>query len=126
MKKSLIEKTKGSNVIVWQGVVIKENEIPEALEFLKELGATKVNYLGKILTKPDIKNGKKVPETGGRNDQFFEIIEADFGFWINRLKAEFRLLSDIIWSANGYQDNPIYPNWIAEYVDDDDNWDKNK
>jgi len=126
MEKSLIEKTEGSNVIVWQGVIIAENEIPEALEFLKELGAKKVNYLGKILTKPDIENGHPVPGTGGRNDQFFEIIDAESSFWINRLKAEFRLLSDIIWSVNGYQDNPIYPNWITEYVDNDDNWDKNK
>jgi len=126
MKKCLSEKTPGSAVIVWQGVIIEETESSDALEFIKKLGANKVKYLGKIITKPDVENGQPVPGTGGRNDQFFEIIDAESEFWVNRLKAEFRLLSDIIWSVNGYQDNPIYPDWITEYVDDDDNWDNKK
>jgi hypothetical protein len=111
-------------VLVWQGVLIKDSELPDAENLLKSFGAEKVNILGKILTLPDTEDGKEVSGTGGRTDWFFEVSGTTDAFWIKRLQNGFRLLSDVLWSANSYQDNPIYPEWIFDYLRDNDNWDK--
>jgi hypothetical protein len=125
--RSLLPKGEKSVVIVWQALILKEEEVPEALEMLKDMGAKKINYLGMVITKPDIDgDGNPIPETGGRTDHFFEVLDAETSFWVNRLKLGIRLLSDAIWSVNGYNENPIYPEWIKEYVPDEDNWDKNE
>jgi len=122
--RSLLPKSDKSVVIVWPALILREEEVPEALEMLQGIGAKEINYLGMVITKPDIdEEGNPIPETGGRTDHFFEVLDAETSFWVNRLKLGIRLLSDAIWSVNGYDGNPIYPDWIKEYVPDEDNWD---
>ena len=125
-ERTLSSKSDDSVVIVWPALILQTEEVPEALELLRKIGAKEINYLGMIITKPDIDgDGNLVPETGCRTDHFFEVLDAETSFWVNRLKLGIRLLSDVLWSVNDYDKNPIYPNWIQEYVSDKDNWDKN-
>jgi len=127
IERTLKEKSDKSVVIVWPALILQEEEIPKALKLLQEIGAKKINYLGMVITNPDIDDdGNDIPETGGRTDHFFEVLDAESGFWVNRLRLGLRLLSDVLWSVNDYDKNPIYPNWIKEYVPDEDNWDIQK
>jgi hypothetical protein len=103
-------------VLVWQGCVLQKNEECEFIDLMKKIGALKVHILGQLKTKPDVGD----PESGGRNDLFFEVEENSSGFWVQRLKFGIRLLADVISKTNGYYRNPIYPQFVLDYVRDDE------
>jgi len=101
-------------VCVWQGTVLKETEEIDFIEFIKSLGAEEVKVLGTIITKGD--QGDENETTGGRQDLFFEVTYKDISFPIKRLKAGIRWLEDVLSDINGYKDNPIYPEYIKDYL----------
>jgi hypothetical protein len=101
--RSLLPKSDQSVVVVWPALILRDEEVPEALEMLRGIGAKEIKYLGMVITKPDIdEDGNSIPETGGCTDHFFEVLDAETSFWVNRLKSGIRLLSDVLWSVNGY------------------------
>jgi hypothetical protein len=73
----------------------------------------RVQLLETILTKPDV----GVPDTGGRCDIFLAIHEDDVAkFAVPRLGMGIRWLEDVVSKVNGYPSNPIYPDYVLEYL----------
>lgn len=117
-----LKKPTNGTVLVWPGIILKENEEEEFKEFLLDMGVKRVEILGTLITQPD--KGKS-DKSGGRSDLFFEVFDAKKSFWLKRLQFGMRLLGDVLSNVNGYRDNPIYGMDIYDYLRDEDNFDLN-
>ena len=113
MKKSEnIKRNKGfTQVCVWPGTIIKEDEIKDFEKWMLSKLKTRVQYLETIETLPNSKNDT---ETGGRHDVFFAVHEEDINkFAVPRLSLGIRWIEDVL-SKTNYK-NKIYPKRIKEY-----------
>lgn len=104
-------------VCVWPGTIITEDQIEEFEEWILEEFGTRVKYLETIYTAPDRdKNGNIVKDTGGRADVLFAVHVDDVNkFAVPRLSLGIRWIEDAVSQANGYFDNPIYPERVLNY-----------
>ena len=101
-----------TQLCVWPGTELGKST-PKDLEefFLDEMGV-RIKYHTEVKTLPDIKNGRAVPDTGGRNDIFFYVHDEDvMGFAVPRLKMGIRWWEDVI----VYNDNSHL--YTQEFID---------
>lgn len=102
-----------SQVCVWEGTVVAPDTIDEFITFFKDEMGVRVQYLEEVLTAPDIKNGRSVPDTGGRNDLFFAVHKDDImKFAIPRLRMGIRWIEDVYGNGHGN----LYPARIVQYM----------
>lgn len=108
--------TKQKNqVVVWPGTLVGKEKAKEFEDFIFTKLGVKVKYLEEIKTAPDMKNGKPIEKTGGRNDVFFEITDEgkSFGkFCIQRLQYGMRWIEDVLDNEEG---TSLYPERVREY-----------
>jgi hypothetical protein len=111
-----VERKEGFHqVAVWPGTVLGDTPVEEFVKFFADEGY-RVQYLEEIETAPDMKNGEEVEGTGGRNDLFFAIHDEDIPkFAVPRLMMGIRWIEDAMSRVNGYHENPIYPERVADY-----------
>jgi hypothetical protein len=103
-----------TQVCVWPGTLIKEEEIKDFEEWILNEFKTRVQYLETIETEPDTKNGKAIEGTGGRHDVFFAIHKEDIGkFSVPRLSVGIRWVEDVL--AKGNYRYKIYPKRVFKY-----------
>ena len=111
---------KFSQVVVWPATIVGKQKIEEFEEYIKDEFDVEIEYLEEVTTLPDIGDTKE--ETGGRNDVFFCVKDTDVEkFAVPRLKMGMRWVEDALSDVNGYNQNPIYPERIKEYI----TWDAN-
>lgn len=107
-----------SQVCVWPCTIVGEDEI-EGFEkfFLDELDV-KIKYLEEVETKPDRgQTGCSIEKTGGRNDAIFAVHKDCIDkFALPRLKLGIRWIEDAMSPVNGYNENPIYPDYFKDYM----------
>jgi len=105
-------------VCVWPGTEIQntEREIKEFELAIEATAGARIQYLEKILTKPDTDGGgNAIFDTGKRSDIFFAVHKDDVGkFAIPRLKLGIRWIEDVL--AKGNYRCPIYPDHVYNYV----------
>ena len=102
-----------NQVCVWPGCLIDGN-IEGFTELMKEKLNTRVQYLEEIETGPDMKNGRPVKGTGGRNDLFFAVHDEDIvGFAFPRLSVSVRWIEDVL--NNEEEGCSLYPERVKEY-----------
>ena len=93
---------KFTQLCVWPGTIVGQENINEFESFFKDEFNVRVKYYTEIKTLPDVKNGRAVPDTGGRNDAFFYVHSDDIpGFAVKRLQMGIRWWEDVV----GYNDN---------------------
>ena len=68
-----MSQSKFSQVCVWPSTIVGKENVKQFKDFMKSEYKIRVKYLEEIRTLPDMKNGKPVKSTGGRNDVFFAI-----------------------------------------------------
>jgi len=104
-----------SQVCVWPGTILKEEEHQDCIKFFKENLGTRIQILETIKTKPSIdSNGNNIPETGGRYDLLFAIHDKDVSkFAVPRLEYGIRWIEDVLDNEEG--NYSIYPNHLTEY-----------
>ena len=94
-------------VVVWRGLVLSESDTPTKEDindfetYLDKEMKFKVKYITEYKTSADRKNGKKVEDTGGRNDVLFYIHKDNipkFAMWKLQTSGE------VSWRED-YQDN---------------------
>jgi hypothetical protein len=99
-------------VCVWPGTIVLDDDVREFEAFMLDQFATRIQFLETIVTGPDLENGVPVDNTGGREDVFFAVHNADvMRFAVPRLKVGIRWIEDVI--DNGGL--PLYPARVAEY-----------
>jgi len=111
-----------SQVCIWQGCVVVDNEkekdkkINEFETFMLDNFKSRVQYLEEIKTGPDLdEQGNVITGTGGRNDLFFAVHSEDIGiFAVPRLSVGIRWIEDALAMAN-YK-YPLYPKRIFKYI----------
>jgi hypothetical protein len=104
-----------SQVCVWPGMTIEEKDIKEFESLMFDRLGAKIQYLETIVTKPDIKNGIEVLNTGGRHDVFFGVHEDSIPqFAASRLVHGIRWLEDVLANCN-YRCH-IYPDHVYNYI----------
>ena len=92
---------KYNQLCLWSGTDVGEDQVQSFEDHFKELGF-RVKYEIEVITKPDIKNGEVVDDTGGRNDLLFYIHEDDIDkFAVPRLNMGIRWWEDVV----SYNDN---------------------
>lgn len=114
---SKINEAPYSQVAVWPGVILNEEDIENFEEqFLNKL-KTRVKFFETITTKPDVnKQGEIVPDTGGRQDVFFGVHEEDImGFAVARLGFGIRWIEDILNNEEARGRSSIYPERVKQY-----------
>ena len=119
MNKSIRLKEGFSQVCIWPGTEFKSGNEREIKEFELAIEATtntKIQFLERIFTNPDIdKDGREVFDTGGRSDLLFAVHKNDIGkFSIPRLKMGIRWVEDVLAKCN-YKCH-IYPDHVYNYV----------
>lgn len=88
---------KYTQLCLWPGTVVGEDQIEEFVKSMKENFGVRVKYECEVKTLPDIKDGKAVPETGDRNDLFFYVHSDDISkFAVPRLQYGIRWWEDVI------------------------------
>ena len=113
-EKNIERKENYSQVCVWPGTLLNENEIPEFEKWILDQFGTRVQFLETIVTKPDKENGKAVEGTGGRHDVFFAVHKDDINkFAVPRLSVGIRWIEDVL-DKNNYRCK-IYPQRVNEY-----------
>jgi hypothetical protein len=101
-----------TQLCVWPGTELGEANPKELEEFFLENMGTRIKYHTEIKTLPDIENGRKVPDTGGRNDIFFYVHDEDVNkFAVPRLRMGIRWWEDVI----VYNDNAHL--YTQEFID---------
>lgn len=100
---------KFTQLCVWPGTILEENEINDFEEWIKDTFNVRVKYHTQVKTNPDLdENNNIVPDTGGRNDLFFYIHSDDIlHFAVKRLQIGMRWWEDVI----KYNDNS---HWYSE------------
>ena len=108
-------------VCVWSATVVGANNIEEFEQFFLDEMNTRVQYLEEIETGPDYKDGRPVPDTGGRNDLFFAVHKDDvMNFAVPRLAMGIRWIEDCYLNADERGDTDIWPARCHEY----NSWDE--
>ena len=103
-----------SQVCVWPGTLVGADRVADFEAFMLQEFKARVQYLEEIKTYPDLKDGKIVDGTGGRNDLFFAVHHDDIGhFAIPRLTMGIRWFEDAVANING--GNRLYPEYVMEY-----------
>jgi|SRR5690606_2876796 len=99
-------------ICVWPGTVVGADQVDEFTEFMQKTFDVRVKYAEEITTGPTIREGRPVPETGGRNDLLFYIHTDDIGkFAVPRLATGIRWWEDVI----KYNDpQGIYPQEVID------------
>ena len=97
------KKNKFNQLCVWAGVTVGKENIKDFEDHFKVNFNFRVKYAEEVKTKPDIKDGKVVDGTGGRNDIFFYIHNDD----INKFAVQRFRLGHIRWWEDvvSYNDN---------------------
>lgn len=110
-----IERKPGfEQVCVWQETTLGDAMPTDFEGWMRDEFGVVVQFLEIIITTPDIKDGRCVPETGGRHDLFFAVESEGIGrFAVPRLKAGIRWIEDVLAPIN-YR-SPIYPERVREY-----------
>jgi len=92
-----------TQLCVWPGTALGDSTPKEFEDFIKDKLHTRIIYHDTVLTKPDLdKNGKPVPDTGGRNDLFFYVHKSDIGeFAVSRLQAGIIWWEDVLGNGGG-------------------------
>jgi hypothetical protein len=84
-----------SQVCIIQGMILKEEEIPDLEKWLLEEVGCRIKFLETVVTKPD--PGDRSGETGGRHDVFFSMHEDDVSKCaVKRLQFGVRWLEDVV------------------------------
>jgi len=124
--KSIVKRDieKYSQICVWPATVVGHDKIKDFENFFKEEFQIDIKYLEEVKTLPDLdEDNEPVKDTGGRNDVFFAINQKDIPkFAHKRLNFGIRWIEDVMSNINGYNENPIYPEYIKDYI----TWDANK
>lgn len=99
-----------SQVCVWQGTLLKEEQHEEFKQFMKDELGVRVQILEVIFTFPT--GGT---DTGGRSDIFFAVHKEDMGgsFAIKRLSMGIRWIEDVL-SPTNYSEK-LYPSRVYDY-----------
>ena len=120
MEQKIVErKADFVQVCVWPGTLCGPDKVHEFEEYMagEEGFSVRVQYLEEVKTYPDIKNGKIVHGTGGRNDLMFAVHKDDVGkFAVPRLMAGIRWIEDVYGNGGGN----LYPEYVRGYY----SWDK--
>lgn len=107
-----------TQVCVWPGTLLEENQIQEFENFFAEQGF-RVQFLESIITMPDRDDtGAKVPGTGGRTDIIFALHDEDvMKFAVPRLQMGIRWIEDVLDNeqANRTWNWSIYPDHLQQY-----------
>ena len=105
-----------SQVCVWPGTIVTDQQIQEFEGYFKENGF-RVQYLETLLTSPNRdENGATVSETGGRHDVFFAVHSDDvMKFAIPRLQMGIRWIEDVLDNEARETEYSIYPVRVQEY-----------
>ena len=105
-----------SQVCVWPGTIITEQQIQQFEDYFEKNGF-RVQYLESLLTNPDRdENGTAIPETGGRHDAFFAVHNDDImSFAIPRLQMGIRWIEDVLDNEAAQTEYSIYPHRVREY-----------
>ena len=114
----MAKKSVYNQVCLWEGCLVKNSNPPysekEFVSFMKKEFGVRVKYLEEVLTKPDMKNGKPVRGTGGRNDLLFSVHEDDvMKFAVIRLSVGIRWIEDVMSRINN--SHRLYDNRLANY-----------
>jgi hypothetical protein len=112
------DKEKFNQVCIWPGTIVNETaeEIESFCKHFKDEYGIEIIYLETIVTKPNVLDGKTVPDTGGRHDVFFAVDTSDKKFrlfCIYRLQLGIRWIEDVLSSVNYHSD--IYPERVFDY-----------
>ena len=108
-----IELKKGfTQVVVWEGVIIPEDETDRFETFIKDELDCGVQFLETILTLPT--EGKE--NTGGRSDVFFAIADEDLDkFPPHKVTHGMRWIEDVIANEKLRNRPSIHPERIEQY-----------
>jgi len=113
-EKNIELKENFTQVCVWPGTIVKEEQIPDMVEWFQDELGVRIQYLETIKTKPDV--GDHANISGGRLDVFIAIHDEDVQkFAIPKLELGMRWIEDVLSEVNGYFENPIYPERVEEY-----------
>ena len=113
------EETKYSQVCVWGSTIVGAENAKAFVDFMKSEYKIRVKYLEEIKTNPDMKNGKAVKGTGGRNDVFFAIHSDDIvKFAITRLSMDppVRWIEDVLGNEKRKEKSSLYPESVRKYL----------
>ncbi len=108
-----------SQVCVWGSTTVGKDKVKEFEDFMKSEYKIRVKYLEEIKTLPDMKNGKAVKDTGGRNDVFFSIHADDIPkFAVKRFSMDppVRWIEDVLGNEKSRNDESIYPESVRKYL----------
>ena len=105
-----------SQVCVWPGIIIADNQIENFENYFSKEGF-RVQFLESIQTKPDRdESGIAVPETGGRHDAFFAVHNDDvMKFSVPRLGMGISWIEDVLDNEARETEHSIYPERVKEY-----------
>ena len=86
-----------TQLCVWPGTLVDEDEIPDFINFFKEEFDVRVKYKCQVETLPDMENGIPVEGTGGRSDVFFYVHSDDImKFVMPRMQLGVKWWEDMI------------------------------
>lgn len=109
MTENIVLPENHTQVCVWQGVLMKEEDQEDFEKRIKDKFDTRVKYLETIVTKAD-KTGP-----GGRSDIFFSVHEDDIEkFCILKVKMKARWIEDVLSIVNGGKS--LYPSRVQKYI----------
>ena len=104
--------TNFTQVCVWPGTLVGADRVADFEQFVLENLGTRVQYLEEVQTFPDMRDGKPVEGTGGRNDVLFAVHNEDvMKFAVPRFQYGMRWLEDVYGNGGG----DLYPERVAEY-----------
>jgi len=105
-----IPPTKDYNqIVVWEGINLRERDIPAFEKFFEKAGFRKPKIIGIVETEPDVdSDGNPIPGTGGRKDLLFYVNSKDIArFAIWRLPYRMKWWEDVL-----NNQGEIYPTYI--------------
>lgn len=98
----------------WEATIVGADKIEDFVAFMANDFGVRIQYLEEIVTGPEIKNGRGVPDTGGRSDVFFAVHDDDVDkFAMKPLAYGIRWVDDVL-AAENYA-SEIYPNRVFGY-----------
>ena len=104
---------KYNQLVVWQGTTLGDQDPKDLVSWFKKELLTRIKWCEQVVTLPDVKNGKKVSGTGGRNDLLFYVHDDDISsFAIKRFQ-----LGGCSWWEDvvSYNDNSyLYPEEVLK------------
>ena len=103
-----------TQVCVWPGTTLKDNQQGELVEFFKDNMGTRIQFLEVVFTNPDVnKYGDPIKNTGGRSDIIFAVHDDDITkFAVPRLQMGIRWIEDMYGNGHGQ----LYPKRIVRYL----------